>query len=309
MRLLRPQALESGDSVSVVAPASPFGRPEFDAGLAELRRLEFHPLFEESVFERHHFVAGQAESRARAFESAWTNPRVKGIIGARGGYGSVQILPHLNPARLRSAPRVFVGYSDVTALLSYLTTRCGIVAFHGPMVAGRLSKGEAGYDRLSFLRAVMNREPLGELAAPALEALKDGEAAGLLYGGNLTQLAASLGTPFAFDPPNGCVLLIEDVNERPYRLDRLMTQLIQAGVLARAAAIVFGEMPECDEPDGSVTGKAVLAGLTAGFPGPVLFGLPTGHTRGAALTVPLGVRARVIGRPGPMVVIEEPAVS
>ncbi len=308
MSLLKPRALEFGDRVAVIAPASPFVKDELEAGLAELRRLGFEPVIDPSVFERRGYLAGSTEHRARAFKSAWAEEGVKGILAVRGGYGSVQILPELNRTDLRARPCIFVGYSDITAVLTYLTTYCGIVAFHGPTVAGRLGRGEAGYDRFSFLRAVMDRGPLGELQVDALEAFADGDAAGPMLGGNLTQLAASLGTPYAFDPPQGCVLFLEDINERPYRLDRMMTQLKFAGVLARASALVFGEMPDCDEPDGSITARQVLADVTGGFAGPVLFGLPSGHTAGAALTVPLGVQARVIGGPRPTISIEESAV-
>ncbi len=146
-------------------------------------------------------------------------------------------------------------------------------------------------------------------ARQRLEAFRPGEASGLLVGGNLTQLAASMGTPFAFDPPAGAVLFLEDVNERPYRLDRLWTQLRLAGIIGRASAIVFGEFPGCDEPDGAVFGRDTLARLVRPFPGPVLFGFPSGHTAGAAMTLPLGVRARVVAGAQPALVIEEAAVS
>jgi muramoyltetrapeptide carboxypeptidase len=125
----------------------------------------------------------------------------------------------------------------------------------------------------------------------------------------LTQLVASLATPYAFDPPRGHILFLEEVAERPYRIDRMMTQLALSGVLARASAIVFGEMPRCDEPaDGGPAIKDVLAELVAGFRGPVLFGLPSGHTAGATLTLPFGVRTRVVTKPQPTLIIEEAAV-
>jgi len=131
----------------------------------------------------------------------------------------------------------------------------------------------------------------------------------MLVGGNLTQVAAMLGTPFAFDPPDRCVLFLEDVNERPYRLDRLLTQLRQAGVLSRAAALVFGEMPGCDEPDGSCSARDAIAGCVRDFPGPVLIGLASGHTPHPALTLPLGVRARILGGARPALFVTEAAVS
>ena len=132
----------------------------------------------------------------------------------------------------------------------------------------------------------------------------------MLIGGTLTQLVGSLGTPFAFDPPPGHVLFIDEVAERPYRVDRMFTQLRQSGLLAKAAALVFGELPRCDEPGGEPAIRSVVADLVADFPGPVLFGLPSGHTNGPTLTLPFGVRARVVAAPErPVLVIEEAAVS
>jgi muramoyltetrapeptide carboxypeptidase len=210
---------------------------------------------------------------------------------------------------IREARKVFVGYSDVTSVLSFHTGACGLVSFHGPMLVGRLGRRDAGYDRDSLLRATGRPEPLGELAPAGLETLRPGEATGVLVGGTLTQLLASLGTPFAFDPPPGCVLLLEDVGERPYRLDRMLTQARQAGWLSRARAVVFGEMVQCDEPNGELTARDVLADVLSDFPGPVLYGFPTGHTAGPAVTLPLGVSCRVVATPMPRLVIEEAAVS
>ena len=125
----------------------------------------------------------------------------------------------------------------------------------------------------------------------------------------MTQLLASLGTPFAFDPPPGFVLFLDEVGERPYRLDREVTQLQQSGLLSRAVAVVIGELPNCDEPSGDLTGRGVMRDLFSGFPGPVLIGFPSGHTAGPAMTLPFGVHCRVIGGNHPRVVIEESAVA
>jgi muramoyltetrapeptide carboxypeptidase len=172
-----------------------------------------------------------------------------------------------------------------------------------------LGRQAAGYDRGSFLAAVCRREPMGELSPPALETVQSGEASGILLGGTLTQLVASLGTPFAFAPPPGHVLFLDEVGERPYRLDRMITQLRQAGLLARAAAVVIGELPNCDEPSGNLTARAVMAELFADFPGPIVFGFPSGHTAGPAMTLPLGVSCRVIARTQPRLIIDEAAVE
>jgi muramoyltetrapeptide carboxypeptidase len=177
------------------------------------------------------------------------------------------------------------------------------------MLAGRLSRGAEGYDERSFLRALTAPEPLGELGAPSLETIREGEAIGPLVGGTLTQIVTSLGTPFAFDPPAGHVLFLDEVGERPYRLDRMVTQLRQAGLLARAGAIVIGELPGCDEPSGDPNGRTVMADLFHDFPGPVLLGFPSGHTTGPAVTLPLGVSCRVVADHHPRLVIEESAVE
>jgi muramoyltetrapeptide carboxypeptidase len=307
--MLKPRALVAGDRLAIVAPASSFKRDEFDDGLEEIRRMGFAPVYEESVFARKSYVAGPAELRAAAILSAWRDPTIAGLIAARGGYGSVQTLPLLDPVEARRASKPFIGYSDLTAVLTFLTMNCGMVAFHGPMLAGRLGRGAGKYDRSSFERALCHREPMGELEPAGVEAVRPGEASGPLFGGTLTQLLASLGTRFAFEPPAGHVLFLDEVGERPYRLDRMVTQLRQTGLLARAAAVVMGELPRCDEPGGEPAGRAVMAELFADFPGPVIIGFPSGHTTGPSVTLPLGVRCRVVSGPRPRLIIEEAAVS
>ena len=307
--MLKPRALKSGDRLAVVAPASPFGRDEFDRGIAELRRIGFEPVFDESVFDRRGYVAGTAAARADAIRRAWRDPSIAGVIGARGGYGSIQVLPLLDRREAREARKPFIGYSDLTAILTFLTLGCELIAFHGPMLAGRIGAGESRYDRRSLLDAVCRSEPIGELTAPSVESIRGGEARGPLLGGTMTQLLSSLGTPMVFSPPAGHVLFLEEVGERPYRLDRMVTQLRQAGVLAKAAAVVIGELPRCDEPAGEPGGRAVMADLFSDFPGPVLIGFPSGHTSGPAMTLPLGVACRVIGGARPRLVIEEAAVD
>jgi len=307
--MLKPRALEPGSRVAVVAPASPFAREEFDQGIAELRRLGFTPVYDDSVFARLKYVAGPPAERAEAIHRALVDPAIAGIIAVRGGYGSAQILPLLDRDEIRRARKPFIGYSDITSLLAFVSTKCELVAFHGPTVAGRLGTGTEAYDRESFVNSLCRREAMGELTTAAVETIRNGDATGPLFGGTLAQLAASLGTPFAFSPPQGHVLFLDEVNERPYRLDRMVTQLRQAGVLARAAAVVVGELPGCDEPSGTPTARSVVADLFGDFPGPVLIGFPSGHTAGPAMTLPLGVSCRVVADRRPRLVIEEAAVE
>jgi muramoyltetrapeptide carboxypeptidase len=307
--MIKPRALKRGDRLAVIAPASAFKRDEFDAGVAELNRLGFRPTFDEGVFARERYLAGSAALRAAAVRKAWADPEIAGIVCVRGGFGSAQLLPLLDKAEAARARKPLIGYSDVTSLLTFLTLHCNLVAFHGPMLAGRFDRGAAGYDRESFERAVSRPEPMGELACAALEVIRPGEVRGPLLGGTMTQLLASLGTPYDFNPPHGCVLFLEEVAERPYRLERMLTQLQQAGLLSRAAGIVLGELPRCDEPDGATTGRGVIAEVLHDFPGPVVVGFPSGHTDGPAMTLPLGVDVRLIASGRPRLVVEENAVE
>ena len=304
----RPRALRAGDCIALVAPGSPFDRAVFDRGVDEVRALGFTPVFEPDVFARRQYVAGAPEVRASAFAAAWRDPAVTGVLAVRGGYGSAQLLPRLDADEMRAGGKVLLGSSDVTALLSFLTTRCGLIAFHGPMLV-HLAAGDAGYDRESLLGQLMRARPYGELAADGIEVLKAGRARGPLFGGTLTQLAASLGTPYAFDPPRGFVLLLDEVGERPYRLDRMLEQLGQAGVLSRAAAVVCAEFPGCDELGAGPTARSTLADRLSKVPGPVLFGLPTGHAAGPLLTVPLGVEVSVDATGRGRLIVEEAAVA
>lgn len=305
-----PRRLERGSRIAVVAPASPFQRDEFDRGVAELARLGFDPVWDESVFARDAFVAGSAVLRADAIRRALEDPSVDALIAVRGGYGSAQLLPLLDPSAIRAAGKAIIGYSDITTLLLFTALRAGLVSFHGTMLEGRLARGEDGYDRRSFERALCSSQPMGEFDAPAVDVITAGEFAGPILGGTVTSILASFGTPYAFDPPQGYVLFFDEVAERPYKLDRMVTQLRQSGVLARAGAVVVGELPKCDEAGVAVTGRATMAAALKDFPGPILFGFPSGHTAGPQQTIPLGVRARVVAdRRAPRLIIEEPAVQ
>jgi muramoyltetrapeptide carboxypeptidase len=307
--VLKPPAVRPGARIAVVSPASPFSREEFDRGVRELQRLGYEAVYEDDVFARERgYLSGAADVRAAAFSRAWSDPSVGALIAVRGGYGSVQVLPLLERDAIRRTPKLFIGYSDNTSILAWLTCHCGITALHGPMIEGRLAKGAAGYDEASFVGLLQNGLGL-TLSPDGVETVCGGEAVGPLFGGTLTQLTASLGTPYAFDPPAGCVLFLEDVNERPYRLDRMLTQLRLAGILARARALVFGEMRGCDEAGGQPCARDVIRTFAGDFTGPVISGFPSGHTSGPCWTLPLGVRVRIVTAPRASLVVEESPVE
>src|SRR5262245_6706282 len=303
--VVKPRAVRPGDRIAVVSPASPFARDELERGVGELRRLGYEPVYEESIFDTALFTSGPAEARAAAFMRAWSDPEVAALIAVRGGYGSVQLLPVFDSWTPQRLPKLFIGYSDNTSLLSWLTCQCGVTALHGPMLERRLAHGEEGYDPHSFLTLMQGGGQGLQLSPDSLSAVRSGEAAGPLFGGTMTQLVGSLGTPFAFDPPDGSILFLEDVNERPYRIHRMLTQLRQSGILARARALVFGEMRGCGTEQSPAV-HDVLLSVVADFSGPVLTGFPSGHTTGPCWTLPLGVRVRVLTSPASLIVEESP---
>jgi muramoyltetrapeptide carboxypeptidase len=305
---MKPRRLRRGDRIALVAPASGCPREEVERGASELRRLGFEPVFSDAIFERAPFSAGAPDVRARDFLRAWSDPAVGALLAVRGGYGSVELLPLLQALRPSEQPKLFVGYSDTTSLLTWLTCQHGVPALHGPMIDRRLAAGPSAYDEASFQALLQGGAGL-DLQPDGLEVIRAGEARGPLVGGTITQLAASLGTPFAFAPPEGAVLLLEDVNERPFRLHRMLTQLRLAGVFAKAAGLVFGEMPGCDDAGGPDTARGVIADVTRDFAGPVTVGFPSGHTSGPCWTVPLGVPVRLVAGSRPSLIVEESPVE
>lgn len=302
----RPGRLRPGDRVALVAPASGFPVDVLERGADELRRLGFDPVYSPSILERTRFEAGRPSVRTQVLREAWCDPSIRALVAVRGGYGSQQLLPLLEPAWAQHEPKVLIGYSDITALQAWLLAQ-GVPSLHGPMLDGRLSDGESRYHRESLVRLATDDAPAGPQEPDGVEVLIPGDARGISVGGTLTQVVSLLGTPWSMPIPRGAVLWLEDVNERPYRMHRMLTQLAQSGALARAAAVVFGECPGCDEPGGSHRWRDVAAEFFQGFHGPVLFGYPFGHAIGAQWSVPFGVHVRVSGT-APHVVCDEALV-
>ncbi len=193
---LRPAALRPGDTVGIIAPASGFRRDDFEAGCAELLRLGYQPFYLPSIFERELYFAGSAERRVRELHEMFARPEVKAVLCARGGYGCNYLLPHLDLDLIRSNPKIFAGCSDVTTLLTYLCDAVGLVTFHAPMVAGDFARPGC-FDEPAWLAALSSgRAYHREFPAEEVEPLAEGVAEGMLYGGCLSLLCASLGTPY-----------------------------------------------------------------------------------------------------------------
>jgi muramoyltetrapeptide carboxypeptidase len=279
---LRPPRIRRGDIVAVPAPAGPVPREPFLAGVSILE-ARYRVVYDDGVFARTGFLAGDDARRAAELNRYLADPAVGAIYCARGGYGVMRILPALDGAALRRAPRLVVGFSDVTALLAWGHATAGVRGVHGPNVTQLAAVPEE--DRQALWRLLEDAAPPG-VWATGLTRVAGGVARGPLLGGNLETLSRLVGTG-ALPALRGAILFFEEVGERPYRIDRILTQLALAGVLDGVAGVVVGDLLRCEEADGSAPGPAEVVAERLGRLGvPVCLGLPVGHgARNRALPV------------------------
>lgn len=293
---LRPPRLRPGDRVAVVAPSGAvLNRSALVQGMRELRRWGLEVVYDEGIFERHLFLAGTDERRREEWHAAWTNPDIHAVFAARGGSGSYRLLPLPDLAFAQGRPRVFCGFSDLTFVHAALS-REKLVSFYGPLVAWDLARGDEaprGYDGALFKRLMVDGEPGGVIEPTGGACLRGGVVEGPLAGGCLCLLSALVGTPEMPDFRD-TILVIEDENEPPYRLDRYLYHLRRAGAFEGVRGVMLGEFPDCNPvPPDTTTVRQVLEEFFADFPGPVVWGFPVGHTSRPSLTIPLGVWARL----------------
>ncbi|HEU5361006.1 MAG TPA: LD-carboxypeptidase [Candidatus Deferrimicrobiaceae bacterium] len=305
MRRVRPRPLRRGDVIAVVAPGGPVDPARLARGLARLTDAGFVPETAEGVLRREGYLAGNDGHRAAQMEWALTLPEARAVMAARGGYGTTRLLPLIDWKKAAARPRLLIGYSDLTAVLAYVSTRLRLAAIHGPMAAADLAMRPDPGAVDAFVRLaggrVDPREPWGE----PCERLRGGAAEGVLTGGCLSVLTAMLGTPHEPDF-RGALLFLEDVREPSYRIDRMLTQWIQSGRLRKIAGIVAGRIaPVKSEGEEDVRRAFAEAGKRIGVP--VWCGFPAGHTR-PNYPLPFGVRARIDGR-GRLFLLESPVAA
>ena len=289
---LKPRALRPGDKVGIVAPASNVNRELLDAGCDGLRRAGYEPFYFESILDRDLYFAGSLDRRARELEDMFLRDDIRAIVCARGGYGSNYLPLALDPARIIPHPKILVGYSDITSLLCCIADSANFVTFHGPMVAKDFAIA-GGVDLQSWQNALGAAVQWEIVEGSGARPLVAGEADGILYGGCLSMLAASLGTQHEIRTA-GTILFIEDIAAKPYQIDRMLMQLKLAGKLKDVRGIVFGEMLDCRQsPDQDYTLEEVILRIVEDLRIPVAFGLRSGHVSHANITLPLGVKARL----------------
>lgn len=307
-QLVKPPALRPGDTVGIVAPASNVKQADLQAGCDALRRAGYQPFYLDSILDRDLYFAGSPARRARELEEMSAREDVRAIICARGGYGANYLLQELDLNKITGNPKIFVGYSDITTLLSYFLD-AGLVTFHGPMVAKDWAHDD-GVDLESWLAALTRIAPWDVPLNENVVALAPGEAEGILYGGCLSILVASLGTPYEIKT-EGTILFLEDLAAKPYQIDRMLMQLKLAGKLDDVRGIVLGEMLDCIQvPNQDYTLQQVITRIVRDLNVPMAYGIKSGHVTSANITLPLGVKAKLsVEKEKVSLRIMEPAVT
>lgn len=294
---LKPPALRPGDTIGIVSPASNVNRADLEAGCAALQCAGYHPFYFDSIFERDLYFAGSVGRRIREMEDMFERDDVRAILCARGGYGANYLLDRLDFEKIKSHPKVFVGYSDVTCLLTYLADTLGLVTFHGPMAAKDWNH-ENGVDLASWQSALAGTSAWDIPLNSDINGLIDGEAEGILYGGCLSILVASLGTPYQIKTA-GTILFLEDVAAKPFQIDRMLMQLKLGGYLDDVRGIVFGEMLDCVQTaNQGYNLQEIVTRIVGDLSVPVAFGVPSGHVSSRNITLPFGVKAGLSVRKG-----------
>jgi muramoyltetrapeptide carboxypeptidase len=276
--------LEPGRRVRVIAPSSPFPRVDFERGLLRLRQ-RYDVQFDPTIFDRHGYLAGGDTRRAAELRAAIDDADTAAIFAARGGYGATRLLADVDIERLAQQPRLLVGFSDITALHARWA-QAGLGSLHAPMIAGLGRSSDALAAR--FIAAL---EGATRDFVDGLDVIAAGRARGVLLGGNLAVLTALIGTPY-LPPLDGCVLFLEDVGERPYRIDRMLTHWWHAGLLHKPSAIVLGAFTDCAPNEDGVQVEHVLRERLGTLGIPVLAGIPAGHVDDN-LELPLGALCEV----------------
>ena len=314
---IKPPHLKHGDTIGILAPASAPPDPKaIDRSVNVLENLGFKTRLAPNVRRRWGFLAGDDRDRAADFMGLFTDRRVDAIVCVRGGYGTSRLLPRLDYAALRRHPKIFLGYSDITSLHFALLKQCNLVGFHGPMLnSDFVHEDMPDFTLASFLRTVTQPVPAGSIcqgySGKTVSVLREGRVSGPLLGGNLTLICASLGTPY--QPSfRGKILFFEDLDEVPYRFDRMLTQLLNAGLLQQVNGIAIGINKNCFDPKARhakeyrQTLEDVFTERLLPLGVPIVTGLPFGHIPDHA-TLPIGIRATLDGGVGDLV-IEEAAV-
>ena len=278
--------------MAIVAPASNIKRDDLDAGCDALRLAGYNPIYLEPVLEKDLYFAGSVERRVRELEDMFVRDDVRAVLCARGGYGANYLLSRLEVKKIATHPKLFIGYSDITCLLTYFSDAANLVTFHGPMAAKDWAH-EGGVDLASWQSALSQTSAWDVPLNPEVTGLANGESEGMLYGGCLSILVASLGTPYEIKTA-GTILFLEDLAAKPYQIDRMLMQLKLGGHLDHVRGLVFGEMLDCYQTaNQGYKLEEVILRVVGDLGVPVAYGVRSGHVTQGNITLPFGVQAKL----------------
>jgi muramoyltetrapeptide carboxypeptidase len=293
----KPPALRSGDTIGIVAPASNVKQADLDAGCAALQAAGYQTFYFDSITDQDLYFAGSLDRRVEELETMFERDDIRAIVCARGGYGSNYLLDRVDLKKIKAHPKIFLGYSDSTSLLTYFADGANLVTFHGPMAAKDWAHAD-GIDVPSWQSALCHAERWSVALNPDAHGLTDGEAEGILYGGCLSILVASLGTPYQIKTAD-TILFLEDIAAKPFQIDRMLMQLKLGGHLDSVRGIVFGEMLDCvQNANQSYTLEEVVTRVVGDLGIPVAFGIRSGHVTAHNITLPFGAKAKLLIRGG-----------
>ena len=313
MKVLVPRRLKKGDLIGIICPASPVADPSrIERGVRYLEGLGYRTTVGRNASRRLGYLAGTDVERAEDIHAMFTDRNVRGVFCARGGYGTPRLLSLIDYRLIARNPKILVGYSDITALALAIWRKCRLVTYHGPMLAVDLADGVNPFAEESLWRVLTSPARRATLAladdSPP-RVMHHGSATGRLLGGNLSLLVSLLGTPYMPDLRRG-ILFLEEIGEDPYRVDRMLTHLRNAGVFSRSSGVAIGHFTDCvprDAATPSLSLEAIMAGTAEYVGKPFLTGFPIGHEN-RMVTVPVGIRARLDADRG-VITLLEPATA
>jgi muramoyltetrapeptide carboxypeptidase len=287
---IKPPALRSGDTVGIVAPGSNIRPDLLQAGCRELQRLGYKTFYLDSIFDHDLYFSGSVKRRAGELQEMFEREEVRAIICARGGYGCNYLLEELDLSKIQRHPKIFIGYSDVTTLLTWFADAGRMITFHGPMVTKDFA-ADGGVHLPSWQSATSGRDPweLVFKSDSGVQPLVPGDARGTLYGGCLSMVVASLATPYEIQTRD-TILFLEDVCAKPFQIDRMLMQLKLAGKFEGVRGLIFGEMLDCIQPGGQAYPLTEVIQRVVGDLGvPIAYGVRSGHVSRDNITLPIGV--------------------
>jgi len=308
--MLKPKRLKLGDTIGVVAPGSPTTEEKVEKVYNKLTKMGFKVVMGKSCYSKYGYLAGRDEIRAEDLNNMFGDKEINGIICLRGGYGTIRILDLLDYSLIRKNPKVFVGYSDITALHIAINKLSNLVTFHGPMAASDLIGDISDFSLNSLYNSIFNEQfnPSIENPLEDLKAINGGVAEGEIIGGNLSLIVSTIGTPYEIDT-KGKILFIEEIGEEPYRIDRMLTQLRLSNKLQEVEGIILGNFNNCspEDPDMSLTLEEVIDNIIKPLNKPTLLNLQAGHCE-PTITIPFGVKARLDADKKQLTILEKPTL-